>query len=109
MYNNLKNCLGVRLFSSTLNVILRRERSELSGESRNFMAIFLNAANSIVSHFLNVINGLVPLILVQRDSYLINKVAILLHKYRFRQDCRDKPGNDGCWGRWLNTYCKFFK
>ena len=32
----------LRLFSSALNVILRRERSELSGESRNIMALSLN-------------------------------------------------------------------
>ena len=39
---NLKNCLGVRLLSSTLNVMLACEHSELPRASRNIKAIFLN-------------------------------------------------------------------
>ena len=38
----LKNLKISRLFATTFNVILRRERSELSGESRNIMALSLN-------------------------------------------------------------------
>ncbi len=80
--------------TTTFNVILRRERSELSGESRNIMAIFLNAANSIVSSFFTVITGFIPVILVQRVTNQVNKFALLLHKYRFSQDCRNTSGND---------------
>ena len=36
----LKNLKISRLFATTFNVILRRERSELSGESMNIMAIY---------------------------------------------------------------------
>ncbi len=43
-----------------------------------------------------VILGLVPRILWQRVSNLVNKLALLLHKYWFTQDSWDKPKNDGC-------------
>ena len=52
--------------------------------------------NSITFRLFSVINGLVPLILVQRVTNIINKFAILFHKYRFNQDCRNASGNDGC-------------
>ncbi len=107
--NKLKNRIVSRLSASALNVILRRERSELSGESRNIMAILLNAANSIVSHFLNVITGFIPVILVQRVSYLVNKFALLFKRSMFNQDCRNKSGNDECRERWLNVFSKFLK
>ncbi len=48
-------------------------------------------------------------ILWQQVTNLINKFAILLHKYRFTQDYRHKFENDWCRGRLLNTICKFFK
>ncbi len=122
MYKNLKsnndkfageNSTASCLFSSALNVILRRERSELPGESRNIMAILLKEANSIAIRFFSVITGRdaqsVPVILVQRVTNLVNKFAILLHKYRFSQDCRNKSGNDRCWGRGLSICCHFLK
>ena len=42
-----------RLSSSTLNVILRRERSELSGESRNITSILSKEVNSTASRLLS--------------------------------------------------------
>lgn len=42
-----------------------------------------NLTTSIALRFLNVINGLVPLISVQGVTGLVNKFALLLHKYRF--------------------------
>ena len=41
-----------------------------------------------------VILGLVPRILLQQGTNLVNKFALLLHKCRFAQDSRDKPEND---------------
>ena len=52
----------------------------------------------------HVILCLVHRILWQRISNLVNKFALLLHKYRFTQDSRDKPENDGCWGRWFGVF-----
>ena len=110
---NLKNCLVSRLFSSARSVILRRERSELSGESRNIMAIFLNEGNSTTSRFFSVITGHVPVILAQQVTNLVNKFALLLHKYRFSQDCRNglcvMSGNDGCCGCGHSVFYQFFK
>ncbi len=63
--------------------------------------------NSAVSRLFSVITGLVPVILVQQVTNLVNKLALLLHKYRFSQDCRNKSGNDGCWGCRLSVCCKF--
>ena len=45
----------------------------------------------------------VPRILLQQVTYPANKFALLLHKYRFAQDTRDKPEYDGCWRCWLNA------
>ncbi len=77
------------------------------------MSLLLKEGNSIISRLFSVINGLVPLILVQQVTNLVNKFAILLHKYRFSQDCRNglcvMSGNDGCRGRLLSACCKFFK
>ena len=94
MYKKLKNCLGVHLFTLIFKVMLERERSELSWASRNIKAILLKKTNSIVFRFLNVITGRVPVILVQQATNQVKKFAILLHKYRFRQDCRNASGND---------------
>ena len=44
-----------------------------------------------------VILGLVPGILSQQGTNLVNKLALFLHKCQFAQDSRDKPENDGCW------------
>ncbi len=118
MHKNLESKIKSRLFSgndwccgqgfsiccsvfnvSALNVMLACEQSELPRASRNIMAILLNAANSTTSRLFAVITGLVPVILVQQWINLVNKFALLLHKYRFRQDCRNTSGNDGCWGR----------
>ena len=53
----------------------------------------------IFSRFFAVITGRVPVILVQRGSYLFNKFALLLKRSMFRQDCRNglcvTSGNDG--------------
>ena len=108
MYNKLKNCLGVRLFTLIFKVMLERERSELSRASRNIKAILLKKTNSIVFRFLNVITGRVPVILVQQATNQVKKFAILLHKYRFRQDCRNASGND-CKRQRLSICCYFFK
>ncbi len=105
---NLKNCLGVRLFSSALSVILERERSELPRGSRNFMAILLNEANSTVSRLSSVITGLVPVIWVQQVTNQVNKFAILFKRSMLRQDCRNASGNDGCWKR-LFMFFPFLK
>ena len=51
-----------------------------------------------------VILGLVPRIFWQQDTNLVNKLALLLNKYRLREDSWDKPKNDGCWGRRLSTF-----
>ena len=99
----------LRLFSSARSVILRRERSELSGESRNVMAIFLNAANSTASRLFSVIFGLVPKILLQQVTNQINKLALLFKRSMLSQDCRNASGNDGCCGRWLSVCYQFFK
>ena len=56
-----------------------------------------------------VILGLVPKIFLQRVSNLVNKFALLLHKYRLTEDSRDKPENDGGRGRGLNSCCKSVK
>ncbi len=64
--------------------------------------------NSTAFRLFSVITGRVPVILVQRVINLVNKFALLLHKYRFSQDCRNKSGNDGCWGRWLGACCNVF-
>ena len=48
-------------------------------------------------------------ILWQQVTNLINKFALLLHKYRFTQDSRNKSENDWCRERLLDTICKFFK
>ncbi len=96
-----------------LNVILRRERSELSGESRNKISLLLKETKCITPRLFSVIFGLVPKILVQRVTNLVNKVAILLHKYRFSQDCRNglcvMSGNDRCWGCGYSVCYQFFK
>ena len=102
----------LRLFSSARSVILRRERSELSGESRNVMAIFLNAANSTASRLFSVITRhdaqSVPIILVQRVTNLVNKFAVLFKRSMLLQDCRNASGNDGCGGR-LFMFFSFLK
>ncbi len=72
------------------------------------MAILLKEENSIVPRLFSVIFGLVPKILMQQVINLVKKFAILLHKYRFRQDCRNKSGNDGCWGCLLSVCCSVF-
>ena len=46
-----------------------------------------------------VILGPVPRIFWQRVSNLVNKLVLLLHKYRLREDSWDKPKNDWCRGR----------
>ena len=51
-----------------------------------------------------VILGLVPRILLQRVSNLVNKFALLLHKCWLREDTRNKPKNDGGWGRRLGIF-----
>ena len=49
-----------------------------------------------------VILGLVPRILLQRVPNLVNKFALLLHKFWLREDSWNKPKNDWCWGRWFS-------
>ena len=44
-----------------------------------------------------VILGLVPRILFQQVVNQVNKFALLLNKYRLREDSWDKPKNDWCW------------
>ena len=51
-----------------------------------------------------VILCLVHRILLQQGSNLVNKFALLLHKYWFTQDSWDKPKNDWCWGRGVGTF-----
>ncbi len=50
----------------------------------------------------------VPVILVQRVFYLVNKFAILFKKSMFHQDCRNASGND-CAGTLVYVFFKFFK
>ena len=108
MFKNLKKSLFSRLFASALKVILERERSELPRGSRNFMAILLRETNSIVFRFFIVINGLVPLILVQQVTNLVNKLAILFKRSLFSQDCRNTSGNDNKRRKFSICY-QFFK
>ena len=51
-----------------------------------------------------VILGLVPGILSQQGTNLVNKLALLLHKCWLREDSWDKPKNDGCRGRGFSAY-----
>ena len=55
-----------------------------------------------------VILGLVPRILLQQGSNLVNKFALLLHKCWLREDSWDKPKNDWCRGRMFSAFCMFF-
>ena len=48
-------------------------------------------------------------ILWQQVTNLVNKFALLLHKYRFTQDSRNKSENDRDLKRLLCVCCKFFK
>ena len=96
----------LRLFSTALNVMLACERSELPRASRNIMALLSKETNSIVSRFFNVINGLVPLILVQRMTNQVKKLAILFKRSLLNQDCRNASGNDSKRRR-LSVCCKF--
>ena len=68
--------------------------------------------NCKISRIFSVIFGLVPKILVQQVTNLVNKFAILLKRSMFRQDCRNglcvTSGNDGCWGCLFNTCCNVF-
>ena len=66
-----------------------------------------NLTTSIALRFLNVINGLVTLISVQGVTGLVNKFALLLHKCRFIQNCRNTSGNDDKKRR-LNVCCNSF-
>ena len=99
----------LRLFSSARSVILRRERSELSGESRNIMSLLLTEGNSTISRLFSVIFGLVPKILLQQVTNQVNKLALLFKRSMLSQDCRNASGNDGCCGRWLSVCYQFFK
>ena len=49
----------------------------------------------------------VPRILWLHGTNLVNKFALLLHKYWLREDSWDKPKNDGCWGRMLSAFSTF--
>ena len=51
-----------------------------------------------------VILGLVPGILSQQGTNLVNKLALLFHKCWLREDSWDKPKNDGCRGRGFSAY-----
>ena len=64
--------------------------------------------NCKISRIFSVIFWLVPKILVQQVTNLVNKFAILLKRSMFRQDCRNASGNDGCWGCVFNTCCNVF-
>ena len=46
----------------------------------------------------------VPRILWQRVSNLVNKFALLFHKYWLREDSRNKSENDWCRRRWFRAY-----
>ena len=87
-----------------LTSFLRVSFSELPRESRNIS--LYHSMRQIIC--LIVITGLVPVILVQQEPKQVNKLALLLHKYRFRQDCRNTSGNDSK-RRWFNTCCLLFK
>ena len=99
----------LRLFSSARSVILRRERSELSRESRNIMSLLLTEGNSTISRLFSVIFWLVPKILLQQVTNQVNKLALLFKRSMLNQDCRNASGNDGCCGRWLSVCYQFFK
>ena len=64
--------------------------------------------NSVFSRLFAVITGLVPVILVQQVTNLVNKLALLLKRSMLRQDSRDKPENDGCCGHWFSACCSAF-
>ena len=51
-----------------------------------------------------VILGLVPRIFWLQGTNLVNKLALLLHKCRLREDSWDKPKNDWCWERGFGTF-----
>ena len=54
-----------------------------------------------------VILGLVPRILFQQGTDLVNKLALLLHKCWLREDSWDKPKNDWCWGCGFSAFNTF--
>lgn len=56
-----------------------------------------------------VILGPVPRIFWQRVINQVNKFALLLQRSMFTEDSRDKPENDGYWGRWFSVCCMFVK
>lgn len=87
-----------------LTSFLRVSFSELPRESRNIS--LYHSMRQII--WLIVITGLVPVILAQQEPKQVNKLALLLHKYRFRQDCRNTSSNDSK-RRWFNTCCLLFK
>ena len=97
------------LVSSARSVLLRRERSELSRESRNIMSLLLTEGNSTISRLFSVIFWLVPKILLQQVTNQVNKLALLFKRSMLSQDCRNASGNDGCCGRWLSVCYQFFK
>ncbi len=104
---NLKNCFVSRLCSSSLSIMLACEQCKLPRASRNFMAIFLNAANSTASRLFAVITGLVPVILLQRVTNLVNKFALLFKRSILPKDCRNSSGNDDNRCR-LSVCCSVF-
>ncbi len=67
----------------------------------------IKLTDSNTSRLFSVITRFIPVILVQQVTRLVNKFALLLHKYRFNQDCRNASGNDGK-RRGFSICCKFF-
>ena len=65
--------------------------------------------NSTTSRQFAVIFGLVPKILLQQVTNLVNKLAILFKRSMFQQDCRNASGNDGYWDCGYSGCCIFFK
>ena len=50
-----------------------------------------------------------PRILWKQGANLVNKFALLLHKYWLREDSWDKPKNDWYCGRLFSAFCLFLK
>ena len=76
----------------------------LSGKSRGKVV-----GGTKLTPLVPVILGLVPRILFQQGSNIVNKFALLLNKCWLREDSWDKPKNDWCKGRGLSVFCTFFK
>ncbi len=114
MKNKLNKGLSLSLSANHISL----NKGTFSAAAEVFAEFFNKISNH---HTLKITNRTKPIfstpvilctghrIFWQRVSNPVNKFALLLHKYRFTQDSRNKSENDWYRVRLLNTICKFFK